>query len=667
MIGDREAGIAETYGETFSWTLEDDGFDRLARMRPAADDEISKSKVDSSFVSWLVGDSDQLFWLSGKAASGKSTLMKYIYNDKRTKKKLRKWAGGNDPILAAFFFFERGDSLQKSREGLLRSLLYQILSQRRELISLIYDSNKEDRRAPIPLPQITWLALKEAFTRLLDCIPESTKVCLFVDGLDEYRMIDREKEYGTDELHLLSYGTNDDFRDYPEGSWIRDGHQEIATIFQNIKTPNVKICVASRELAPFEAAFASAPRLRIHEFTKKDIHHYVYSRLIGEGRQQFYDADEMKEIADTVVKHAEGVFLWVRLVVEELRRGQDDGDRIEDLWTKLMKLPKTLGGKNGLYMRMVDMSPSRDEAINLFRLTLHHKFPPDLDVLFYAAEELYERDRSIKKIFVDQEVRGCSAEILSDRPLRAVKQEVKFLTAEQSQRNLNQLERRLKSRCMGLLEVPRWSRKVQFMHQTAKEFIYQQLRSMQAEDKLLSALSLQFMSAYILKMKRYNLAMGSQDTSGQNQVWSTFEYWFSRLLSFAKDVEVFSGHQNGSYFQLMEEVRKLCETPGQTQDERAINHCFETDLQIKSSPKGFSPWDFLSILVKQNLESYFRMTLERNGIDRDNGVKLMIELIKHCHSWTVMITDRPPLQFMEILFSRGVDMHRRIGKSAFAM
>jgi hypothetical protein len=98
-----------------------------------------------------------------------------------------------------------------------------------------------------------------------------------VDGLDEYRMIDREKYYGENEMHLLSYGTNDGFKDYSEGNWIRDGHQEIASLFQNIKAQNVKICVASRELTPFEAAFATTPRLRIHDFTKGDIVTYVYS------------------------------------------------------------------------------------------------------------------------------------------------------------------------------------------------------------------------------------------------------------------------------------------------------------------------------------------------------------------------------------------------------
>jgi hypothetical protein len=660
MIGDREAGIAEAYGNTFSWALEEEGFDRLVRMPFTEHGESSKSKVDSSFVSWLVSDSDHLFWLSGKAASGKSTLMKYLFNDKRTKKKLMKWAGASDPILAAFFFFERGDALQKSREGLLRSLLWQILSQRRDLISLVFDPIREDQNQPVPLPQITWPILKKAFTQLLDSIPKSTKICLFVDGLDEYRMMDREKDYGENEMHLLSYGTNDDFRDYPEGNWIRDGHQEIASLFQNTKAQNVKICVASRELTPFEAAFATTPRLRIHEFTKGDIHNYVYSRLMGEGREHFYDADDMKDIADTVVKYAEGVFLWVRLVVEELRKGQDDGDRIEDLYTKLMKLPKTLGGRNGLYMRMVDMSPARGEAIKLFQLTLYHGFPPDLDVLFFAADELYEADNSKKSIFLDPEPLAPSDEIHNDRFLRAVKQEVKFVTADRAQQKLNQLERRLKSRCMGLLEVPRSSRKVQFFHQTCKEFVYGLLQKTQTEEKLEdSQLVLRFLSAYVMKLKTHDF-MGGRSTLELGP----FEAAFGALARFARCIE--PSHRpdiSDGCFQLMDEVRQLCDTRDMSQDENIINYCFKTYMQKKRSSVRFFPWDFLSLSTINLLETYIQMTLERTGIDPDNGTKLLCEIIMEPH----MGIEPTILKIINHLLSHGVDLHRRVGNSAFAM
>lgn len=669
VIGDREAGIGEAYGETFSWALEDDGFDRLGRLRPASNEERSNPKANASFVSWLMSDNEPLFWLSGKAASGKSTLMKYLYHDARTKDKLKEWTGGADPVIAAFFFFERGDPLQKTRDGLLRSLLYQILSQRRDLVPLVYAADKADRT----LPKVTWPALKEAFSQLLNCIPESIKICLFVDGLDEYRILDRAKDYGRDEMHLLSYGTNDDFKDYPEGNWIRDGHHEIASMFQNIKKPNVKVCVASRELAPFEAAYSATPRLRIHELTKNDIHDYVYSQLMGEGNEQFYDSEEVKDIADTVVKHAEGVFLWVRLVVEELKRGQDDGDRIEDLWIKLMRLPKTLGGKNGLYMRMIDMSPSRAEAVKLFQLCSYHKAPPDLEVLFYAADGLYETEHPRRTVFAESEIAELSQ--TSQTPLRAIKQEIRFLTKDQKQRNLNQLERRLKSRCMGLLEIPRTSKKVQFMHQTAKEFIFQQIRHLQLEEESQECrdLALQFLSAYVLKIKRHYLrTTNNQNTSDRDSIDFCFERlsFFAKLIDSWRRVSVLTPFsslgesQNEIYFRLMEEAKKLSETPELSPEQAMIRQHFEIFLRrYAPSKEEFRPWDFPSMCASLGLDLYFQIALERGSIEPDVKVELVTELFKS----DMAIHDPSKFRIVENILSSGVDLHRKAERPIYAM
>ena len=57
------------------------------------------------------------------------------------------------------------------------------------------------------------------------------------------------------------------------------------------------------------------------------------------------------------------------------------------------------------------------------------------------------------------------------------------------------------------------------------------------------------------------------------------------------------------------------------------------------------------------------MTLDRNGIEHDNGVKLMIELIKHGNTFEQPIFSR----ILEHLLSSGVDPHCRVGNSAFAM
>lgn len=90
----------------------------------------------SSFTDWLQSGSG-IYWINGKAGSGKSTLMKYIYDHHRTREMLLSWSEAAPVVIAGFFFWNSGTSLQKSQVGLLRSLLHEILSKHRDLIPLI--------------------------------------------------------------------------------------------------------------------------------------------------------------------------------------------------------------------------------------------------------------------------------------------------------------------------------------------------------------------------------------------------------------------------------------------------------------------------------------------------------------------------------------------------
>lgn len=95
--------------------------------------------VSIGLSEWLRKGSG-IFWINGKPASGKSTIMKYLYQDPRTYELLRSgsWKSKARLIMANFFFHHRGNSLQKSFEGLLRSIVSQILEQDRLLLPLLY-------------------------------------------------------------------------------------------------------------------------------------------------------------------------------------------------------------------------------------------------------------------------------------------------------------------------------------------------------------------------------------------------------------------------------------------------------------------------------------------------------------------------------------------------
>jgi chromosomal replication initiation ATPase DnaA len=82
--------------------------------------------------------SEKPFFINGKAGSGKSTLMKFICDDARTKNALKRWAGANELVTLQFFFWNLGTNVQKSHAGLLRGLLHAALEQNPELIPAVF-------------------------------------------------------------------------------------------------------------------------------------------------------------------------------------------------------------------------------------------------------------------------------------------------------------------------------------------------------------------------------------------------------------------------------------------------------------------------------------------------------------------------------------------------
>lgn len=93
-------------------------------------------KHASKLQTWLE-TSDDIFWVQGKAGSGKSTFMKFFFEHEQTQLHLQRWVDG-DVIAAAFFFWRAGSSeLEKSYLGLLRGLLYQVLQEHPQLIELV--------------------------------------------------------------------------------------------------------------------------------------------------------------------------------------------------------------------------------------------------------------------------------------------------------------------------------------------------------------------------------------------------------------------------------------------------------------------------------------------------------------------------------------------------
>jgi hypothetical protein len=264
------------------------------------------------FASWL-RKSTGIFWVGGKAGSGKSTLLKFIAGDITTRQMLQQWANDKRLLVASYYFWSAGYPMQRSQEGLLMSLLYEVLRQAPDLIPLVCPQRWKTMGTAVE--QMSW-SLAELLTALKDTVsaggPDSM-FCFFVDGLDEF-----------------------------EG----DHYVLVKSLEDLSQLPNVKLCVSSRPWNVFTKAYgrSTGRALSLQDYTKVDMDKYITGML--EQDQRFAELAAHDGTAWTLVQEirerADGVFLWVFLVVRSLLRGLNEDDDAIMLHRRLRSLPDTL-------------------------------------------------------------------------------------------------------------------------------------------------------------------------------------------------------------------------------------------------------------------------------------------------------------------------------------
>jgi hypothetical protein len=176
--------INDPVADTFAWIL-----------KVPEDLGDVQSKVSLELMEWLKAGSG-VFHIAGKPGCGKSTLMKYLAAHGTTRDFLQQWAStdGKQLIFSGFFFWKLGTDEQKTMRGLLRGVLYNILKKNPKIAKLVFPEHWTPKRyalrlmAQTPGPSISDGQVKTAFDRLLNCeeIFAHFKICLFIDGLDEF-------------------------------------------------------------------------------------------------------------------------------------------------------------------------------------------------------------------------------------------------------------------------------------------------------------------------------------------------------------------------------------------------------------------------------------------------------------------------------------------------
>lgn len=123
-------------------------------------------------------------------------------------------------------------------------------------------------------------------------------------------------------------------------------HEELANLFREItKAPHIKMCLSSRPWVVFEGFFGQCPNLRLQNLTFKDIERYVMGKLSHNDAFLKLSTEEPEAapaLTQEIVEKADGVFLWVNIVVRSLLGGIRNRDELSDLWARLRSMPREL-------------------------------------------------------------------------------------------------------------------------------------------------------------------------------------------------------------------------------------------------------------------------------------------------------------------------------------
>lgn len=295
----------------------------------------------TEFAPWLSSPDDKgIFWICGKPGSGKSTLMKYLAGNCETRRRLPFPSSQQTWEVVRFFYdFRANQTLANTKEGMLRSILHQLLRDLQLLQNIDLDSLhlKSDLDKAVV-----------SVARLLQT--KHRRVLLLIDGLDEC------------------------------GSNIR----EMMTCIRKIcDQTSMRVCLASRPNPFIQHSLRDCLQIKMQDHNTAGIRAYIETALAE--IESVTGAEEFSTpvTVESLVQRAEGVFLWIRFAVDVILQRLLQGCTEAEVWGEVGSLPDEL---SDMYQRIFDRVPEvcRAEVATVMLLLDHAQHVVSLDELFVA-------------------------------------------------------------------------------------------------------------------------------------------------------------------------------------------------------------------------------------------------------------------------------------------
>ncbi|KAL8826465.1 MAG: hypothetical protein Q9191_003783 [Dirinaria sp. TL-2023a] len=172
----------------------------------------------------------------------------------------------------------------------------------------------------------------------------------------------------------------------------------------------LRLCLASRSWNVFEQYFGKYPGLAIHEHTRRDIEVYTRSELEASiDDPKLISSQRLNTLTHQITLKALGVFIWVRLVVEQLAKGIRDGSPYSSLEDEVARMPQKLEDLYANILKRLD-SQYIDEAYVMLHVAMSTVEPLPLETFLSAVDYVLRN----KRFYTDSKWRIQDAPDLED-------------------------------------------------------------------------------------------------------------------------------------------------------------------------------------------------------------------------------------------------------------
>jgi ankyrin repeat protein len=277
---------------------------------------------NESYQSWLDG-STRLLWISGGPGKGKTMLSIFLTEQLEASAP----NAGNTQLV--YYFCSHQDEMRNTAVAVLRGLVHQIVTKRPRLIkhALPYFETPERTQQTLSSLETVWII----FSKMVND-PDLEPMFCVLDGLDEC---------DEDTLRVL----------VPKIVGVLSSKASSST------TKAFKLVIVSRDISSLQGCARVKLDPDNNKKVARDIERFISVRVDELSRIEGFNDKFRTTVQTTLLARAEGTFLWVGFVMNELLQKKTCSQVLEALYSFPRGLP-------AVYSRMLLQIPSQHRRIS---------------------------------------------------------------------------------------------------------------------------------------------------------------------------------------------------------------------------------------------------------------------------------------------------------------